>query len=160
MRISGLVVIGEDTTRVNQGEDRAGTDLFAFIDVYDACEGQWLLLSEAGGEHLHVAITPNLRHASLADTIIARNYLADEDVAIHFALTWQGSGPQYHDRDVVEVAYPGPDGTTVYAISKAGYHWVSAVASGTVTIGDQVIPVQSETAELFGVRANTHQTIQ
>jgi hypothetical protein len=159
-RVSGVVVIGEDTTMVNQGEDRAGTNAFAFIDIYDACERQWVLMAETGGENLNVDISPNLRSASIDDTVIARNYLADEDVAIHFALTWQGSGPQYHDRDVVEVEYPGPDGTTVYAISRAGYHWVNAVATGTIAIGDHVIPIQEEYAEIFGVKGNTHQTIE
>jgi hypothetical protein len=159
-RVGGTVVIGQDTTMVNQGEDRAGSDLFAFIDVYDACEGQWVLMSETGGENLNVDIAPNLRSASVDDTVIARNYLADEDVAMHFAITWHGSGEKYHGRDVVEVEYPGPDGTTVYAISKAGYHWVSAVATGTITIGDHVIPIQSDTAEILGVKGNTHQTIE
>jgi hypothetical protein len=159
-RIGGVVVIGQGTTMSNRDDDRAGTDLFAFIDVYDACAKQWILMAEAGGEDVNVAIAPNLRNASIDDTVIARNYLADEDVAIRFSLDWQGTGPQYHGRDVVEVEYPGPDGTTVYAISKAGYHWVGAVAAGTITIGDHVIPIQVEYAEILGVKANTHQTVE
>jgi hypothetical protein len=159
-RISGLVVVGEGTAKVNQGEDRAGTDLFAFIDVYDACAKQWLLMSEAGGEDLNVAITPNLRHASINDTVIARNYLADEDVPIRFALDWQANGRPSHDRDVVEVSYPGPDGTTIYSISKAGFRGLSAVAHGAITIGDHVIPIQTDDAIILGVKANTQNTTE
>jgi hypothetical protein len=61
---------------------------------------------------------------------------------------------------VIEVEYPGPDGTTVYAISMAGYSWVSAVATGTITIGDHVVPIYSESADIVGVKANTHQTVE
>lgn len=159
-RIGGLVVIGEGSTKVNQGEDRAGTDLFAFIDVYDACEKQWLMMAETGGEDVNVEITPNLRNASVDETIIAWNYLAEEDVAIHFDLDWQGVGQKTHYRDVIEVDYPGPNGTTVYAISKAGIHQMSAIATGTITIGDHAIAIEVDDAFITGVRANTHQTVE
>lgn len=159
-RIGGLVVIGEGSTKVNQGEDRAGTDLFAFIDVYDACEKQWILMAETGGEGVNVEMTPNLRNASVDETVIARNYLADEDVAIHFDLDWQSVGKKTHYRDAIEVEYPGPNGATVYAISKAGIHEMSAVATGTITIGDHVIAIEIDDALITGVRANTHQTVE
>ena len=159
-RIGGLVVLGEGSTMVNQGEDRAGTDLFAFIDVYDSCEKQWVMMAETGGEGVNVEITPNLRNASVDETVIAHNYLADEDVAIHFDLDWQGVGQKTHYRDVIEVDYPGPNGATVYAISKAGIHQMSAVAAGTIAIGDHVIAIEADDAFITGVHANTHQTIE
>ncbi len=159
-RISASIAIGESTAMVNQGEDRAGSEVHVFIDVYDACAEEWVFMAEAGGEGLNVAITQNLHSASIDDTVIARNYLADEDVPVHIALDWQGSGHTYHDRDVVEVEFPGPNGTTIHSISKAGFFWMSAVAVGTITIGDHAIPVQTDYADILGVRANTHNTTE
>jgi hypothetical protein len=157
-RISGLVVIGEEKVRGNTDERRDGNSVRSFLDVYDACAQQWVLMAEAGRENANVRITPNLRSASLNDTLIARNYLADEDVEIHFALDWQGFGKKSHSRDVLEVEYPGPDGTTIHAISKAGFHWMEALVTGSIAIGDHVIAIQSDDAQIVGVKANTHQT--
>lgn len=67
-----MVGIGQDSTMVNQGEDRAGTKLRAFIDAYDACEKQWVLMTEAGEEDVNVDITPNLLSASVDELVIAR----------------------------------------------------------------------------------------
>lgn len=159
-RIGGSVVIGEGSTMVNQGEDRAGTELRTFIDAYDACEEQWVLMVEAGDEDVNVEITPNLQKASVDETLIARNYQNDEDVAIHIDLDWQGDGKKVHFRDVIEVEYPGPNGTTVHAISKAGIHEVAAAAVGTITIGDHVIAIDTADAFISGVRANSHHTIE
>lgn len=157
-RLSGSIYIGHDATKVNTGERSSGTFGHGSVDVYDWCAKQWILMAEMGGEDVNVSIAQHLRSAGIDDTFAAYNRLADEYVSIHVALDWKGGERKYHDRDTIEVEYPGPDGTIVYSISRAGYHWVSAVVSGTITIDGHELSIQTVDADILGVKAVTHNT--